>query len=49
MKVFGILAGRKLGNYEILAKEAFIATAENDAEVEMSNLHDVKIIPCTGC
>jgi multimeric flavodoxin WrbA len=49
MKVFGILAGRKLGNCEILVKEAFMAAAENGAEIEMVNLHDVKIIPCNGC
>jgi multimeric flavodoxin WrbA len=49
MKVFGILAGRKLGNCEILAKEAFMAAAEIGAEVEMVNLHDVRIIPCNGC
>jgi DNA-directed RNA polymerase subunit RPC12/RpoP len=28
MKVFGILAGRKMGNSEILAKEAFMAAVE---------------------
>jgi multimeric flavodoxin WrbA len=49
MKVFGVLAGRKMGNCEILAKEAFMAAVEMGAEVEMVNLHDVKIIPCDGC
>jgi multimeric flavodoxin WrbA len=49
MKIFGVLAGRKQGNCEILAKEAFMAAAESGAEIEMVNLHDLKIIPCNGC
>lgn len=49
MKVFGILAGRKMGNCEILAKEAFMAATDAGAEIEMVNLHDVHINPCDGC
>jgi len=49
MKIFGITAGRKMGNSEILLKEAFMAAEEQGAEVEMVNLHDCKILPCTGC
>lgn len=49
MKIFGITAGRKMGNSEILLKEAFMAAQEQGAEVEMVNLHDCKILPCTGC
>jgi multimeric flavodoxin WrbA len=49
MKIFGITAGRKNGNSEILLKEAFMAAEAQGAEVEMVNLHDHKILPCTGC
>ena len=49
MKVFGITAGRKMGNSEIMLKEAFMAAEDKGAEVEMVNLHDCKILPCTGC
>jgi multimeric flavodoxin WrbA len=37
-----------MGNSEILLKEAFMAAEEQGAEVEMVNLHDCKILPCTG-
>ena len=49
MKIFGVTAGRKMGNTEILLREAFLAAEELGAEVEMVNLHDVKIVPCDGC
>lgn len=49
MKIFGITAGRKMGNTEILLREAFEAAQEMGAEVEMVNLHDMKILPCDGC
>jgi len=38
-----------MGNTEILLREAFEAAQEMGAEVEMVNLHDVKILACTGC
>ncbi len=38
MKIFGITAGRKMGNTEILLREAFGAAQELRAEVEMVNL-----------
>jgi multimeric flavodoxin WrbA len=38
-----------MGNSEILLKEAFMAAEAQGAEVEMVNLHDCKILPCTGC
>jgi multimeric flavodoxin WrbA len=38
-----------MGNTEILLREAFMAAEELGAEVEMVNLHDMKIMPCTGC
>jgi multimeric flavodoxin WrbA len=38
-----------MGNTEVLLREAFMAAEEMGAEVEMVNLHDMKIIPCDGC
>ncbi len=49
MKILGIAAGRKNGNSEILMKEALLAAEELGAETSWFNLHDAKIIPCTGC
>lgn len=49
MKIFGITAGRKMGNTEVLLREAFMAAEELGAEVEMVNLHDMKILACSGC
>lgn len=50
MKLLGISAGRKMGNSEILLKEALMAAeATGDIEVEIVRLHDLKIRFCTGC
>ena len=49
MKIFGIAAGRKNGNSEILLKEALLAAEERGAETSWVNLHDAEILPCTGC
>ena len=49
MKVMGIVAGRHNGNSEILVKEALLACQEAGAEVELVNLFDYNILPCTGC
>ena len=49
MKVMAICAGRKNGNGEILAKEALSAAQAMGAEVELLNLFDYNILPCTGC
>lgn len=49
MKILAVLAGRKNGNGEILAKEALMRAEELGAEVKMINLHDYKINPCSGC
>ncbi|MCL6476898.1 MAG: flavodoxin family protein [Peptococcaceae bacterium] len=49
MKLMAICAGRKMGNTEILVKEALMAAEELGAEVQMINLSDVSIKPCTGC
>ncbi len=48
-KVMAICAGRHGGNGEILAKEALCAVKEAGGEVELVNLFDYDILPCTGC
>jgi multimeric flavodoxin WrbA len=50
MKLLGISAGRKMGNSEILLKEALMAAeATGDIEGEIVRLRDLKIRYCTGC
>lgn len=49
MKVLGLSCGRKMGNSEILVREALMATEELDAEVEVIRLGDLSIKPCVGC
>jgi len=49
MKILGISVGRKMGNTEILIKEALIGAQELGAEVEFIRLHDLNLKPCTGC
>jgi|WetSurMetagenome_2_1015567.scaffolds.fasta_scaffold30542_3 multimeric flavodoxin WrbA len=50
MKLLGISAGRKMGNSEILLKEALMAAeATGDIDTEIIRLHDLKIRFCTGC
>ena len=49
MKILAVLAGRKNGNGEILAKEALKRAEELGAEVKLINLHDYHIKPCSGC
>lgn len=48
-KVMAVCAGRHGGNSEILAKEALSAVQEAGGEVELVNLFDYNILPCTGC
>ncbi|MEE1044500.1 MAG: flavodoxin family protein [Olegusella sp.] len=48
-KVMGICAGRKDGNGEIAVKAALKVLQDKGAEVEMINLFDYNILPCTGC
>lgn len=48
-KVMAVCAGRHGGNGEILAKEALSAVQEAGGEVELVNLFDYNILPCTGC
>lgn len=49
MKVLGISCGRKLGNTEILVKEALMGAESLGAEVELVRLNDLNLKPCTGC
>lgn len=50
MKLLGLGCGRRLGNSEILLKEALMAAEETgDIEVEYIHLHDLNIKFCTGC
>ena len=50
MKIMGITAGRPGGNSEILLKEALMSAEERyGAQITWVNLHDAKILPCTGC
>ena len=49
MRLLGLGAGRKMGNSEILLKEALMAAEETGVEVELLRLHDLHIKPCIGC
>ncbi len=49
MKVLGLICGRKMGNSEILVKEALMGAEELGADVEIVRLMDLSIKPCTGC
>ncbi len=49
MKVLGLICGRKMGNSEILVKEALMGAEELGATVEILRLMDLQIRPCTGC
>lgn len=49
MKVLGIVAShRRLGNTEILVKEALMGAEEQGAEVEIMRWTDYQILPCDG-
>lgn len=49
MKVLGISCGRKMGNTEILVKEALMGAEELGTDVELVRLNDLNLKPCTGC
>ena len=50
MKILGIVgSARKLGNTEILVKEALKAAQEEKATVSIIRLTDLHIEPCDGC
>jgi len=49
MKILGLNGSeRKLGNTEILVKEALMGAEEEGAQVEMLRLTDCKMLPCDG-
>ena len=50
MKVLGLVGSvRKLGNTEILTKEALMGAAAEGAQVEVLRLTDYEVRPCRGC
>ncbi len=49
MRVLGLSCGRKMGNSEILLREALAETEQFGAETEIIRLGDLNIKPCTGC
>lgn len=50
MRVLGLIgSARRLGNTEILVKEALMGALGGGADVELVRLSDLKIKPCTGC
>ena len=48
MKVLGLSCGRKMGNCEILLREALTEAEELGAQTEIIRLGDLTIKPCTG-
>ncbi len=50
MKILGLVAsGRKLGNSEILVKEALMVAEDEGAQVEILRLTNYEVRPCMGC
>jgi multimeric flavodoxin WrbA len=50
LKILGLVSSyRKLGNTDVLVREALMSAQEMGAEVEMLRLTDLNIKPCRGC
>ncbi len=50
MKILGLVGSyRKLGNTEVLVKEALMEAQHMGADVDLMRLTDLKIEPCKGC
>lgn len=49
MKLLGLSCGRKMGNSEILLKEALMGAEEYGVEVELLRMLDLDIRPCKLC
>ncbi|MGP8080560.1 MAG: flavodoxin family protein [Dehalococcoidales bacterium] len=49
MNLLGISCGRKMGNSEILLREALMAAEELGVKTEVLSLLDVDVKPCIGC
>ena len=49
VKILGLSCGRKMGNSEVLVREALMGARELGAETEIIRLFDMNIKPCIGC
>ncbi len=49
MKLLGLACGRKMGNCEIILKEALMAAEELGVEIEIVRMLDLDIKPCIHC
>ena len=49
MKVLGLSCGRRMGNSEVLLREALAETENRGADIEIIRLGDLAVKPCTGC
>ena len=49
MKLLGISCGRRMGNSEILLREALMGAEELGVDTEVLSLLDVDVKPCIGC
>ncbi|MFH1032779.1 MAG: flavodoxin family protein [Chloroflexota bacterium] len=49
MKILGLTCGRKMGNSEVLVREALMGAREAGADTEIIRLFDLNIKPCIGC
>jgi len=49
VKILGLACGRKLGNSEVLVREALMSAEQNGAEIELIRAMDLYIKPCVGC
>ena len=49
MKVLGLTCGRRMGNTEVLMKEALMGAEEMGAEVELIRMLDLDIGYCRQC
>jgi len=50
VKVLGLIgSARKLGNCELLVKEALMSARDKGAEVRAVRLTDYRLLPCKGC
>jgi multimeric flavodoxin WrbA len=49
MKLLGLTCGRRMGNTEILVKEALMGAEEKGIEVELLRMLDLVISPCKFC
>lgn len=49
MKILAISGGTKNGTNDAMAREALMGAQEQGAEIELVNLFDLNLKPCTGC